>query len=218
MGYKDVRRQVYMKNNNFEDVVFNRHSVKEFKDTKIDREEMMEILREATLAPSSVNLQPWRFVIVESDEGKDKLRPLIKFNVRQNDASAAMILIFGDMKCYEKADEIYSMAVEKGYMPEEIKKQALDFFVPAYKSFSKQKMNDVVKIDSSLMAMQLMLVARAHGYDTNAIGGFEEDKLAAAFDLDPERYVPVMILAIGESDYDYHESVRLDVTDITKFA
>lgn len=207
-----------MKNNNFEDVVFNRHSVKEFKDTKIDREEMMEILKEATLAPSSVNLQPWRFVIVESDEGKDKLRPLIRFNVRQNDTSAAMILIFGDMKCYEKADEIYSMAVEKGYMPEDVKKQLMDLFVPAYKSFSKQKMNDVVKIDSSLMAMQLMLVARAHGYDTNAIGGFEEDKLAAAFDLDPERYVPVMILAIGESDYDYHESVRLDVTDITKFA
>ena len=207
-----------MKNNNFEDVVFNRHSVKEFKDTKIDREEMMEILREATLAPSSVNLQPWRFVIVESDEGKDKLRPLIKFNVRQNDTSAAMILIFGDMKCYEKADEIYSMAVEKGYMPEDVKKQLMGLFVPAYKSFSKQKMNDVVKIDASLMAMQLMLVARAHGYDTNAIGGFEEDKLAAAFDLDPERYVPVMILAIGESDYEYHESVRLDVSDITKFA
>ncbi len=179
---------------------------------------MMEILREATLAPSSVNLQPWRFVIVESDEGKDTLRPLIKFNVRQNDTSSAMILIFRDMKCYEKADEIYSMAVEKGYMSEEIKMQALDFFVPAYKSFSNQKMNDVVKIDSSLMAMQLMLVARAHGYDTNAIGGFEEDKLAAAFDLDPERYVLVIILAIGESDYDHHELVRLDVNDITKFA
>lgn len=207
-----------MKNNNFEDVVFNRHSVKEFKDTKINRQEMMEILREATLAPSSVNLQPWRFVIVESDEGKDKLRPLIKFNVRQNDTSAAMILIFGDMKCYEKADEIYSMAVEKGFMPEKVKNELMDLFVPAYKSFSKQKMNDVVKIDSSLMAMQLMLVARAHGYDTNAIGGFEEDKLAAAFDLDPERYVPVTILAIGESDYDHHESVRLDVADITKFA
>ena len=218
MGYKVGRREVYMKNNNFEDVVFNRHSVKEFKDTKIDRQEMMEILKEATLAPSSVNLQPWRFVIVESDEGKDKLRPLIKFNVRQNDTSAAMILIFGDMKCYERADEIYSMAVEKGYMPEKVKNELMDLFVPAYKSFSKQKMNDVVKIDASLMAMQLMLVARAHGYDTNAIGGFEEDKLAAAFDLDPERYVPVMILAIGESDYDYHESVRLDVADITKFA
>ncbi len=55
-------------NNNFEDVVFNRHSVKEFNvNKKIDREEMIQILEEATLAPSSVNLQPWRFVVVESD-------------------------------------------------------------------------------------------------------------------------------------------------------
>ncbi|MDU2898461.1 MAG: nitroreductase family protein, partial [Finegoldia magna] len=88
-------------NNNFEDIVFNRHSVKEFDENKkIDREEMIQILEEATLAPSSVNLQPWRFVVVESDEAKDKLRPLIRFNVRQNDTSSAMILIFGDMKCY----------------------------------------------------------------------------------------------------------------------
>ncbi len=35
-------------------------------------------------------------------------------------------------------------------------------------------MNDVVKIDASLAAMQFMLVARAHGYETNPIGGFEE--------------------------------------------
>lgn len=90
-------------NNNFEDIVFSRHSVKEFDENKkIDREEMIQILEEATLAPSSVNLQPWRFVVVESDEAKDKLRPLIRFNVRQNDTSSAMILIFGDMQCYEK--------------------------------------------------------------------------------------------------------------------
>lgn len=207
-----------MKNNNFEDVVFNRHTIKEFvKDYKIDREEMLQILEESTKAPSSVNLQPWRFVVVESEEAKDKLRPLIMFNIRQNDTSSAMILIFGDMKCYEKAEEIYNKAVEKGYMPEDVKKEAMDYFLPAYKKFSKAKMNGIVKIDSSLMAMQLMLVARAHGYDTNAIGGFEEDKLAEAFGLDPERYVPVMIIAIGKADYKYHESVRLDINDITKF-
>ena len=28
--------------------------------------------------------------------------------------------------------------------------------------------------------MQLMLVARAHGYETNPIGGFEADQLAEA--------------------------------------
>ncbi|EOU1702493.1 nitroreductase family protein [Clostridium perfringens] len=207
-----------MENNNFKDVVFNRHSVKVFdKNVKISHEEMLEIIKEATKAPSSVNMQPWRFVVVESEEGKEKLRPLVNFNTRQNDTSSAMILIFGDMKCYEKAEEIYGSAVEKGFMTEESKKEAMEFFVPFYKNASKNKMNDIVKIDSSLAAMQLMLVARLHGYDTNPIGGFEEEKLAEAFGLDPERYVPVIIIAIGKSDYKAHSSVRLDAKDITVF-
>lgn len=207
-----------MKNNDFKDIVFNRHSVREFdKNYKIDREEMIQILEEATKAPSSVNLQPWRFVIVESDEGKDKLRPIIKFNTKQNDSSSAMILIFGDMECYEKTDEIYSQAVEAGYMNEDDKNKSVERFNQVYKSFSKEKMNDIVKIDSSLMAMQLMLVARAHGYDTNPIGGFEKDQLAEAFGLDPDRYVPVIIIAIGKAVYQAHQSPRLDVENITKF-
>lgn len=207
-----------MENNNFKDVVFNRHSVKVFdKNVKISHEEMLEIIKEATKAPSSVNMQPWRFVVVESEEGKEKLRPLINFNTRQNDTSSAMILIFGDMKCYEKAEEIYGSAVEKGFMTEESKKEAMEFFVPFYKNASKKKMNDIVKIDSSLAAMQLMLVARLHGYDTNPIGGFEEEKLAEAFGLDPERYVPVIIIAMGKSDYKAHSSVRLDAEEITVF-
>lgn len=207
-----------MKNNNFEDVTFNRRSIKVFdEDVKISHSEMLEMIDKAVKAPSSVNLQPWRFVIVDSKEGKEKLRPLIKFNKRQNDTSSAMILIFGDMKCYEKADEIFGEAVEKGFMPEDVKNDTLDMFIPAYKNASREKMNDIVKIDSSLAAMQLMLVARHYGYDTNAIGGFEEDKLAEAFGLDKDRYVPVLILAIGKSDYDSHESTRLDAADITKF-
>lgn len=207
-----------MENNNFKDVVFNRHSVKVFdKNVKISHEEMLEIIKEATKAPSSVNMQPWRFVVVESEEGKEKLRPLVNFNTRQNDTSSAMILIFGDMKCYEKAEEIYGSAVEKGFMTEESKKEAMEFFVPFYKNASKKKMNDIVKIDSSLAAMQLMLVARLHGYDTNPIGGFEEEKLAEAFSLDPERYVPVIIIAMGKSDYKAHSSVRLDAEEITVF-
>lgn len=207
-----------MKNNNFEDVVFNRRSVKEFdENVKISHSEMLEMINKAVKAPSSVNLQPWRFVIVDSEEGKDKLRPLIRFNKRQNDTSSAMILIFGDMECYKKGNEIYQEAVDKGLMPEQVKNDTLDLFIPAYENASREKMNDIVKIDSSLVASQLMLVARHYGYDTNAIGGFEEDQLAEAFGLDKNRYVPVLILAIGKSDYESHESVRLEAADISVF-
>ena len=68
-------------NNDFRDVVLNRRSIRTYDaDHKIPKETMLKILEDAALAPSSVNSQPWRFVVVESQEGKDTLEPLIRFN------------------------------------------------------------------------------------------------------------------------------------------
>jgi nitroreductase len=207
-----------LKNNHFSDVVFGRKSIRAYDETcKISQEEMLEMIQEATTAPSSVNLQPWRFVVVESAEARAKLKPLLYFNQTQNETASAMVLIFGDMACYELGDEIYSQAVEEGKMPLEVKEQQLAAIIPGYQAFSKEKMNDVVKIDASLAAMQFMLVARAHGYDTNAIGGFVEDQLAETFGLAKERYVPVMILSVGKAKEAGYESVRLAAEKITEF-
>lgn len=206
------------KENNFETILKERRSIHVYDETvKISHEEMDQMIAEATLAPSSVNMQPWRFVVVESPEGKDKLRPLIRFNTRQNDTSAAMILIFGDLNCIENAEKIYDQAVATGKMPQEVRDRQLAAIVPNYQGRSQKEMNDIVKIDSSLAAMQLMLVARAHGYDTNPIGGFEDDQLAEAFGLDPERYIPVLVLSIGKAGETGFNSVRLPVSDITTY-
>lgn len=205
-------------NNTLTDVMLDRKSIRVYDETvKISQLEMLEMIQEATTAPSSVNMQPWRFVVVESPEAKETLKPLIRFNVRQNDTSAAMILIFGDMECYELGETIYDQAVAEGKMPQEVRDQQLDAIIPYYKNLSKQEMNDIVKIDSSLAAMQFMLVARAHGYDTNPIGGFEKDQLAEAFGMDKDRYVPVMILSVGKAAEEGYQSVRLDAEAITNF-
>ena len=56
--------------NDFNEILEGRKSVKGFDpDYKIS-EEMNEMIAKATKAPSSVNMQPWRFVVVESDEAK----------------------------------------------------------------------------------------------------------------------------------------------------
>lgn len=158
------------KNNDFTEITFGRKSVRLYDENyKISHEEMLEMIQEATAAPSSVNMQPWRFIVAETEESKAKLKPLIRFNTRQNESSSAMILIFGDMLNYELGEEIYDQAVAEGKMPQEVRDQQIGAIIPYYKSFSKQEMNDVVKIDASLAAMQLMLVARAHGYETNPI-------------------------------------------------
>lgn len=209
---------VEVKNNDFSNIIFERKSVRLYNEgIKISHEEMLEMIQKATTAPSSVNMQPWRFVIVESPEEKQKLKPLIRFNTPQNDTSSAMILIFGDMECYEYGEEIYNQAVEEKKMSAEVRDQQLGAIIPYYKNLSKQEMNDVVKIDSSLFAMQFMLVARSHGYDTCTIGGFEAEQLAEAFGLDKIRYVPVTILSIGKSMDEGYQSVRLKADTLTTF-
>ena len=205
-------------NNNFSDITYNRKSIRVYdENVKISHEEMLEMIQKATIAPSSVNMQPWRFVVVESPEEKQKLKPLIRFNTRQNDTSSAMILIFGDMECYEYGEAIYNQAVTEGKMSPEVRDQQLAAIIPYYKNFTRAEMNDVVKIDSSLAAMQLMPVSRSHGYDTNPIGGFEADQLAEAFGLEKERYVPVMILSIGKALEEGYNSIRLDAKELTTF-
>lgn len=205
-------------NNDFQDIVLNRRSIRNYDPSyEIEHSELLQIIDEAAKAPSSVNLQPWRFVIVESEEAKAKLKPLIRFNTLQNETSSAMILIFGDLKCQEYAQEIYQEAVNRGLMPQEVMEKQLAAIVPMYDSLNKAQMERIVQIDASLVAMQLMLVARSHGYDTNPIGGFDADQLAAAFDLDEERFHPVMILSIGKAMETGYESVRLSAEKITSF-
>ena len=207
-----------MKDMSFKDVMFNRHSIKNFKKgVKIPHDVMLQMLNDAASAPSSVNMQPWRCVVVESEEGKNKLHSLVRFNKRQNETSSAMICIFGDLKAYTNTEEITRRAVEAGYMSEDIRKNVLENFVPAHVVASRQSLSDIVKMDGALFAMQLMLVARTYGYETNPIGGFEHKEVQELCGLDLERYVPVMIIAIGESDYEYHPSIRLDAKEFTKF-
>lgn len=205
-----------MKNTDFKEIVFGRRSVKTYDPTvKISREEMTEILEEATKAPSSINMQPWRFVVVDTPEGKEKMLELAKFNSTQVTTSSAVIAVFGDMKSIEYAEEIYAQSVKHGYMPQEVKEKLVPSFTSLYENLPAQSMRDVVLIDSSLVSMQLMLVARAHGFDTNPIGGFEKELIAEAFGLDKDRFVPVMLISIGKAAVEGRPSYRLPVDAIT---
>lgn len=204
--------------NDFNKILIGRRSIKNYdKSVKISREEMSEILSLATLAPSSVNMQPWRFLVIESPEGKAKLATLAKFNQNQVETSSAVIAVFGDLNNFENAEEIYGVAVDKGFMSQEVKEQILASFSGYYETISREDMKDVVLIDGGLVSMQLMLAARAYGYDTNPIGGYEKDQIAEAFGLEKDRYVPVMLISIGKAADNGHPSVRLPIDKVAQW-
>ncbi|MBW4085155.1 nitroreductase family protein [Paenibacillus sp. S150] len=207
-----------VKTNDFNSIITGRRSIRKYDTSvKISQEEMTEILTEATLAPSSVNMQPWRFLVIESAEGKAKLAPLAKFNQQQVETSAAVIAVFADMNNFDYAEEIYGAAVERGLMPAEVKERQLAVLGAHFAALPADVNRETIMIDGGLVSMQLMLAARAHGYDTNPIGGFEKDQIAEAFGMDKERYVPVMLISIGQAADAGYASVRLPIDTIAQW-
>lgn len=206
------------RNNDFQQILLGRRSIRKYDSSvKISKEEMAEMIEDATRAPSSVNMQPWRFLVIESEEGKATLAPLARFNQLQVETSSAMIAVFGDLNSFENGEDIYSKAVELGYMPTEVKEKQMAALTNYYANLSPEVNKETVLIDGGLVSMQFMLTARAHGYDTCPIGGFEKDQIAEAFGMDKERYVPVMLISIGKADGAGYQSVRLPVETIAEW-
>ena len=55
------------------DLLKHRKSVREFLDRPVERDKIMMCLEAARLAPSECNSQPWRFIIVDDRQLKDRL-------------------------------------------------------------------------------------------------------------------------------------------------
>ena len=55
------------------DVIFSRKSVRSYTDQPVSDEQVETMLRAAMAAPTGMNVQPWRFVVVRDQAVKDKL-------------------------------------------------------------------------------------------------------------------------------------------------
>ncbi len=200
----------------FFDVIRERRSVRTYDPSvQISREEMTEILEQATLAPSSSNLQPWRFLVIDTPELKQKLLP-IAFNQQQVVDASAVIAVLGDVESYKKAEKIYGQAVESGFMPEDTAKSFIERMVGTYSSLPPEVARQIVYTDGGLISMQLMLVARARGYDTVPMGGYDKTKFVEAFGIS-EQYESVMLIAIGKAMKPGHPTTRLPIEDVAFF-
>ncbi|ASS68057.1 MULTISPECIES: nitroreductase family protein [unclassified Paenibacillus] len=209
---------VSTKSNDYKKIISERRSVRIYDPAvKISREEMTEILAEATLAPSSVNLQPWRFLVVESEEAKAALAEIAPNNATQVNTSSAVIAVFGDMKAFDYADEIMAGSVERGFMPQEVKDQMMANYTRLFASIPAQAFREMILVDSGLVSMQLMLAARARGYDTNPIGGYDKSRIADVFGMEHDRYVPVMLISVGVAAKEARLTTRLAVDRVAEW-
>lgn len=194
-----------------------RRSIRKYDENyKISKEKLTEIITLAQRAPSSMNLQPTRLLVVESKEYKNKLKNALYGNQLQLETSSAMIIVLTDLNKFSEANYIFDEAVKNNIMPESVRQDQLKKIDHITKHVTKEKILQDGLLDAGLFSMQLMLVAKSYGYDTCAIGGFNKDKLKEEFKLE-DNLEPALIISIGKKDEEGYPSYRLPINKITKF-
>jgi nitroreductase len=153
--------------------------------------ELKEFLRLALLSPTSFNIQNCRIVAVQDMELRRQLRAVAWNQAQVTDASILFVLC-ADLKSWEKEPRRYWRN-----MPLEFQ----DFIVPAIDAYYRGK--DQVQRDEAMrscgiFAQTMMLTAKAMGYDSCPMVGFDFDAVGKLINL-PEDHVIAMMLAVGKA-------------------
>lgn len=171
-----------------------RRSVKRYEPGReIGEEEIRELLRLATLAPSAWNLQHWHFIVVRGSEQKERLRQAANHQQKITDASFTVV-VCGNLHAYHEADRVYDSFVRNGYLTEEEKRKTIKSIERFYAK--PQNRRDGAIRNASLAAQTFMLAATEMGYATCPMIGFNPEAVSDVVQL-PAHFIPVMLISVG---------------------
>jgi nitroreductase len=177
------------------EAILERRATPSFDGVPIPAEDLKQILDAGLHAPSGYNMQPWRFIVVQSPEQKRRLRSA-SYNQGKVEEASAVIVACGDTDGWRKDLDLMLQLGRQGGMPEGYAAQARSS-VPNYlSSFSSAQMQAWLTKQVMLAFTHMLLMAEVMGYDTAPMEGFEQDKVHEALRL-PLSYWVVALLAIG---------------------
>jgi len=196
---------------NIKEITQHRRAVKKY-DTgyQISESDFNELMEQAMQAPSSFNIQHWRFVDVQDTEARQKIREAAWDQAQVTEASRLLVLC-ADVKAWEKdAARYWDNA------PQEVS----DIMVPMIKDFYDGRewiQRDEALRSVGIVAEALMMNATAMGLDTCPMIGFDQDVVGEIINL-PEDHIIGMMITLGkrrEEPFPHGGRLSLDKTVIT---
>lgn len=169
-----------------------RRSVKKFDpDHALSEEELSRLMEAVILSPTSFNMQNWRFVLITDQEVKDAVRAAGWQQAQFSDCSV-LVLVCGDRGAYGRDPGRYWATADQA---------ARDAIVPmilgAYGDKPDLQRDENLR-SGSLAAQTLMLAAKALGYDSCPMIGFDFAAVGKLVNL-PEDHDIVMAVTVGKA-------------------
>jgi len=158
---------------------------------RFTQEEEEKLIDLAMQAPSSFNIQHWRLVKVSDPALRSEIRAAASDQAQVTDASL-LFVITADVKAWEKNPQRYWRNA-----PQAVQDVLVPWMKPFYEG-KEQLQRDEAMRSVGFIAQTMMLAAKAMGYDSCPMIGFDAQKVAQLINL-PQDHVIGMMLTIGKA-------------------
>lgn len=196
-----------------------RHACKKFDPAKkIPAEQLEDIIESARLSPTSFGIEAWKFLVIESDTVKQKLRPAC-WNQPQIADSSHVIVILAKPGLVDPAGEYVKRSFKRRGLPFDATKAYIEKYrihmetevfprMSAYAWCSKQCYIGLANI---------MTAAASEHIDSCPIEGFEKDLVEKVLEIDTEQYEVAVIVALGFRAGEQKTRYRHPVENIVEY-
>ena len=169
-----------------------RRAVKHYDpDHQMSDEEVRKLMEIAIQSPTSFNIQNWRFLIVRDQQLRTELRAAA-FDQAQVTEASLLIILTADLKAWEKQPERYWRNAPSG-----VKDALLSMLGRFYKGHDQLQRDEAMR-STGLAGQTIMLTAKAMGYDSCPMVGFDTEKVAQLINL-PDDHVISFMIVVGKA-------------------
>ncbi|PFE03542.1 NAD(P)H-dependent oxidoreductase [Bacillus cereus] len=207
-----------------------RHACKEFDvNKKISDEDFHFILETGRLSPSSFGFEPWRFVVIQNQELRNKLLPVAWGAQKQLPTASHFVIILAR----KKEEMIYNSSYISNFMkniqhlPEEVITMKRGFYKEFQESDFQLLESDRAMFDwasrQTYIALGNMMTAAAQiGIDSCPIEGFNKEKVEAVLKeegiLSDESFGVSVLVAFGyRAEEQKHDKTRQSMDTIVEW-
>lgn len=193
------------------DAIRLRRSIRKFKKDPIPESYIYELLDAARLAPSATNLQPWRFIVVKTEEAIQKLS---KCTPLPFVTQAPLVLIC----CVD-----YEAFNERGIRVQELQESGAFVDTPldnadSTKYIKQSQMDEdtakaYMNMNAAIAIEHILLKATDLGLGSCWVMMFSQRKLKQTFNIE-DRYTPFSLIPIGYADQQPIQRPRLSLEEI----
>lgn len=199
--------------NTIHQAIEQRISANMFDPTKsLTTEQIEELVRLATCAPTAFNFQNWRFIAVQTKEAKERLQAVAYGQQKIVDASVTFI-VCGKLEAHKGLAHALKPSVASGLLEQSMADAWVQMAHDGHEGNPERQRDEAVR-SASMGAMTLMLAAQGMGLVSGPMIGFDPAGVAKAFNLSSND-IPAMLVAVGyAAPGNWPQKPRLPVKEV----